>query len=162
MNHPLNQQENCECKVPVECHCGHTPVTHCAKCRKPMSAETPPTSPHPVKKEQRECKKPNICKLYGANAENWCWNCNKPLRAISPRPDGWEERFDEKFTYLDENGDRYLLGSFDKDKNISTDNIPDIKSFILQELTTLPATGNIPPTKCLNLSQSALWRVVSS
>lgn len=67
-----------------------------------------------------------------------CSQCNEAWNDMtSPHQEAWAERFDEKFTYLDENGDRYLLGSFDKDKNISTDNIPDIKSFIRQELTTL-------------------------
>ena len=38
--------------------------------------------------------------------------------------------FDEKFTYKDENENIFLLQGFDKDKNINTDLIPEIKSFL--------------------------------
>lgn len=47
------------------------------------------------------------------------------------------KEFDEKFTYLDEDGHRYLFGSYDAEENINTDQIPDIKDFIATKLTTL-------------------------
>ena len=42
----------------------------------------------------------------------------------------WEREFDKEFIYLDENDDRYLLGVWDKYRNVGTDNIPAIKDFI--------------------------------
>lgn len=71
--------------------------------------------------------------LLGGHYE--CTKCGRVCDFYESRLEkGVEQRFDEEFTYLDEEGNRYLLGGYDKEKNVNTDQIPEIKSFIAKEL----------------------------
>jgi len=117
---------------------GTATLAMCPDCHtKHIVGQSCPTFfPHPVKKEQHQCNFPDCrCILHPERLD--CWSkalhkCNHPKKPeyTSPRPDGWEERFDKKLnvTYCGNKECRGHIG------NSSIEVLEKIKDFIRQEL----------------------------
>lgn len=99
------------------------------------------TPPQPTtEQEGARCPHLNCLVYHGGNPctcdmKPYCEIC----RETKPQPtvkesltieQEWTKEFDDQFTYLDEDGDMYLLGNYDFVNKRNTDNIHQIKSFI--------------------------------
>ena len=83
-----------------------------------------------MKKLCRSCK--DMVKVIN----NQCQYCGEWLGEIDKEPmnkttlENWEDRFDDEFTYFDEDGGQYILSGYDEKTRLNTDCIPEIKNFI--------------------------------